>query len=247
MPTRHLSWDGCVNVRDLGGVPTADGGETRFGAVVRADSIRRLSDGGWAALVAYGIRTVVDLRFGSELEADVPRELPVEVVHVPVLPEADSAHWAVLDAIRDGAPDGVAAKRDVYLEFLERFRPNFGLAVGAVAQAPDAVLVHCLAGKDRTGLVTALLLRLANVAVDEVADDYALSERNLAEVHERWIAAAADEVERARRRRTAASPREAIVQVLEELERRYGGARGYLRAAGVDERDLDAVAARLRA
>ena len=85
---RDLVWDGCLNVRELGGLPTGDGGETRFGAVVRADSVRQLSDDGWQALVDHGIRTVVDLRGHDERAEDPPAELPVEVVHVPFF-EAD--------------------------------------------------------------------------------------------------------------------------------------------------------------
>ncbi len=63
MRTRELVWDGCVNVRDLGGLPTEDGRVTRFGAVVRADNVRRLSDAGWEALAGYGIRRIIDLRW----------------------------------------------------------------------------------------------------------------------------------------------------------------------------------------
>src|SRR5262245_29445429 len=87
---RELVWDGCLNVRDLGGHRTVDGSETRYGSVVRADSVRQLTDEGWTAAVDYGVRTVVDLREGGELEADPPGDVPVEVVHVPFL-ERDPA------------------------------------------------------------------------------------------------------------------------------------------------------------
>ena len=78
--SRNLAWDGLLNARDLGGHPTGDGGETRWGQVVRADSVRQLSDEGWQAVVDYGIRTVVDLRSDEELAADPPAELPVGAV-----------------------------------------------------------------------------------------------------------------------------------------------------------------------
>jgi protein-tyrosine phosphatase len=90
--TRDLLWDGCLNVRDLGGLPTADGRETRYGAVVRADSVSQLSDAGWRALVDYGVRMVLDLRGDHEREDDPPADLPVEVVHVPFM-EANEAEW----------------------------------------------------------------------------------------------------------------------------------------------------------
>jgi protein-tyrosine phosphatase len=244
---RRLVWDGCANIRDLGGHPTEDGGTTAFGAVVRADSVRRLSDAGWAQLADYGIRTIVDLRFHDELAADPPFEAPVEVVNVPVLPDPASSHWDEIDAISRAAPDGALGTRAVYLEFLERFSDGFALAVSAVAgAAPGGVVVHCMAGKDRTGLVSALLLRLAGVPVLDVATDYAVSERNLAAFSEPWIAEATDERERERRRRIAATPAAAMEGVLAELDRR-GGVSGYLLAAGVSEPELELVRARLLA
>ena len=233
---RTLTWDGCLNIRDLGGLPTADGGATRFGAIVRADSIRQLSDAGWDALVDYGVRRIVDLRFDSELAADPPQELPVEVVHVSVLPDADSNHWTEIDAIRHAAPDTATATRDVYLECLERFGADFARAIAAVADAPEeAVLIHCLAGKDRTGLLTALLLRLAEVPIAEVAADYALSAEQLITWSTPWIEGAENEEERHRRTRISQTPGPAMIAVLEELERRHGGVGGYLSTAGMEE------------
>ena len=245
-PERALSWDGCFNVRDLGGHATHDGRTTRFGAVVRADSVRLLSDAGWAALLDYGVSRIVDLRFHSELEADPPRELDVDVVHVPLLPEQDDAEWKEINAVNDAAPDAETATRGVYLEFLERRRPQFGAAVAAVAEAPEGtVVVHCVYGKDRTGLVVALLLRLAGVGLDEIAADYAETERNLAERTQEWIDEAQDEAERERRERIARTPPEAMAGVLEELERRYGSVRAYLRAAGVEPEALARATTRL--
>jgi protein-tyrosine phosphatase len=245
-PERTLSWDGCVNVRDLGGHATGDGRTTRFGAIVRADSVRLLSDAGWAALLDYGVSRIVDLRFHSELEADPPRELDVDVVHVPLLPEPDDAEWDEMNAITDTAPDAETATRGVYLEFLERHRTQFGAAVAAVADAPEGtVVVHCFYGKDRTGLVVALLLRLAGVGLDEIGADYAETERHLAERTQEWIDEAQDEVERRRRERIGRTPPEAMAGVLEELERRYGSVRDYLGAAGVEPAALDRTIARL--
>jgi protein tyrosine/serine phosphatase len=247
LPERTLSWDGCVNVRELGGHPTKDGRTTRFGAVVRADSIRQLSDAGWAALLDYGVSQIVDLRFRSELAMDAPRDVDVEVVHVPLLPELDDPEWAEIDSVGDAQPDALAATRAVYLEFLERRRPQFGEAITAVARAPEdgAVVVHCFGGKDRTGLVVALLLRLVGVDRETIGADYALSGHNLRDMTAAWVAKAEDELERLRRTRMGKAPAEAMVAVLEELERRYGSVREYLHAAGVGPTMVDKVAARL--
>ena len=245
-PERTLTWDGCVNVRDLGGHATEDGRTTRFGGVVRADSVRALSDAGWDALLAYGVSRIVDLRFHSDLALDPPRELDVEVVHVPVMHEIDDEEWVEIDAIGDAQPDAAGSTRAVYLEFLERRRPQFAQAFAAVVDAPEGtVVVHCHGGKDRTGLVVALLLRLAGVDVEAIGADYALSGPNLRERTAEWIAEADDELERERRRRIGEAPAEAMVSVLEELERRYGSVREYLRAAGVDPATIDKARARL--
>lgn len=243
---RELFWPDCRNVRDLGGLPLAGGGVTRFRSVVRADNVRRLTDTGVEQLVAYGVSTVVDLRYRAEREADPPRELTVPVVSVPLLGERPAEDGSVAQLAME-APSVAEAVRAVYLWMLERFRPNFARAIEAVAAAPaGVVLVHCQGGKDRAGLVAALLLRLAGVELEPIARDYALSERNLGRWLGDWIADAADPDEREVRRRIAASPAEAMVGVLEELERRYGDVRGYLREAGADAAAIAESAARLR-
>jgi protein-tyrosine phosphatase len=244
---RTLVWDGCLNVRDLGGHPTEDGGTTRFGAIVRADSIRQLSDEGWTALVEYGIRTIVDLRLHEELEADPPRELPVDVVHVSLFGTPDRSYWREIDAIGAAAANEVAATRDVYLRLIEDNREQAATAIRAVAGAPDGgVLIHCQAGKDRTGLVTALLLRLAGVGHAEIGVDYSLSAESLASVLDDWVAEADEEAERERRRRQSATPADSMRNVLQELERRYGGVAEFLRAGGATDDDLARARARLR-
>jgi protein-tyrosine phosphatase len=244
--SRNLSWDGLLNARDLGGHPTEDGDETRWGSIVRADSVRRLSEEGWQAVVDYGIRTVVDLRSDEELAEDPPAELPVDAVHVSFFADRPDVFEQVEQASVHAA-NHAEATRDVYLIFLEHFRANVAAAIRAVGQAPaGGVVVHCHGGKDRTGLVTAFLLRLAGVPIAEIAADYALSEERLRTRHEQWFASAADEAELDRLHRIAATPESSMVEVLEELERRYGSIEGYLRAGGATDEDLERARARLR-
>ena len=246
---RDLVWDGCLNVRDLGGLDTANGGRTRYGAVVRADDVHQLSDEGWRALVDHGIRTVLDLRGDHEREDDPPAELPVEVVHVPFM-EASEAEWdeiaEEIEATAVAAPDVASSTRDVYLIFLERFKANVAAAVRALAQAPEGgIVIHCVGGKDRTGLLVAFLLHLAGVDDREVAADYALSEERLLSRHQAWFEAAESDEELARLQRIARTPAASMEGVFAELERRYGGVEGYLRAAGVSDEELALVRARL--
>ncbi len=247
MTERRLDWEGCLNVRDLGGHPTEDGGETRMGVVVRADSVRRLTEAGWQSLVDYGIRRILDLRLESELEEDPPGDLPVEVVHVSFLEDVPLERQIEIFQRWIDAPDDVTATRDGYLEMLETYRGNVAAAISAVAGVPEGgVLVHCMGGKDRTGLVAALLLRLVGVSVSDIAADYGLSAENIKPLWQVWVEDAGDENERELRRRLSASPAEAMAQVLETLERERGSVRQYLLDAGASDEDLDHVVARLR-
>jgi protein tyrosine/serine phosphatase len=122
-----------------------------------------------------------------------------------------------------------------------------GAAVRAVADAPaGGVVVHCVGGKDRTGLLTALLLHLAGVPVEDIAADYALSEERLRPRHDAWLEAADTEAERRRLERITQTPPEVITGLFEELERRYGSVENYLRSAGVSDEGLARARARLR-
>jgi len=242
---RTLRWDGCCNVRDLGGHATEDGRSTRFGAVVRSDNVRLLSDEGWRQLVEYGVTRILDLRFPAELANDPPSEIPIEVVHVPLLEDPISVD--IDRSLRD-LKEPRAWRRAVYLAFLDRFAGNFAGAVTAVARAPaGAVLVHCQGGVDRTGLVAALLLRVAGVAIDTIADDYAASEANWAPFRAEWISEAKDDDERERRRLLSIMPAEAMRDVLLELEGQHASTPAYLADAGVDNRDLERIRQRLLA
>ena len=174
MDNRHLEWAGCRNMRDLGGLPTGDGGTTRWRSIVRADSLDRLTPEGWNSLHAYGVRTVVDLREADELNPDVVRPAGITVVNVPLDDNADTAFWyRCTDDDIDGTPL-------YYRPFLDRKADRCAAALTAVARAgPDGVVVHCGIGRDRTGLVALLLLALAGVSPEAIIDDYALSGERL--------------------------------------------------------------------
>jgi protein-tyrosine phosphatase len=213
---------------------------------VRADTVRQLTDAGWRSVLDYGVRTIVDLRSNEELAEDPPADLPIEAVHVSFFDDRPDVFEQVENA-STRAETHAEATREVYLIFLEHFRENVAAAIRAVANAPEGgVVVHCHGGKDRTGLVSAVLLRLAGVPIEEIAADYALSEERLRTRHEEWFASAADERELARLHRIASTPAPSMVGVLEELERRYGSIAGYLRAGGATDDELERARARLR-
>jgi hypothetical protein len=178
-PTRQLDWDGCANVRDLGGLPTLDGRETRFGRLVRADALDRLTPAGWSALMGHGVRTVIDLREPAERTASVvdrPGELAT--LELPLDGREEREFWRVW---ADGPQFGTPL---YYRPHVARFPERSARVLAAIADAaPGAVAVHCQGGRDRTGQVAMVLLALVGVTPNAIADDYLLSREQLARLH----------------------------------------------------------------
>ena len=248
---RTLVWDGCVNVRDLGGIPTEDGGETRSGGVIRSDNIGGLTPDGWRALARHGVVRIVDLRWPEERAQDPPRDVgaDVEVVHVAVLGpsfEESSEFFRELDAHVDTVEDAADHYAYSYVEFLERNRERFAQALAAVADADGPVVIHCMGGKDRTGLVAGLLLRLAGVSLEEIGHDYSLSGPNLAVTLDAWLDSAPNPAERARRVKLSTTPADAMARVIASIEERYGSVTAYLEAGGLRPDQIDRLRERLR-
>lgn len=226
---RALAWEGCLNARDLGGLPLESGGETQFGVVVRADSIRGLTEAGWQALAGYGVAVAVDLRSDDDCAHDPPGGVPIEVIRLPI--DGDT-----LPEVREWA-----SMRSAYTALLGGFAHCFAGAATAVARADGPVVIHCQGGRDRAGLASALLLRLAGVPLEEVAADHALSDPNLRPVLDSWLADASDEWTLERRRRVTTAPGRTMAEVLAGVD-----ARAYLSAGGASDADLDTVVVRLR-
>jgi protein-tyrosine phosphatase len=233
---RHLDWDGCCNVRDLGGLRTADGHRTRRGAVVRADALDRLSAAGWSALHAHGIRTVIDLRNDHERAPDAaPRPAGITTVHAPLDGVEDTEFW---ERWAGGPQFGTPL---YYRPFLDRFPQRAAGVIVAVARAgPGGVVVHCGIGRDRTGLIAMLLLALVGVAPEDVAADYELSRDRVRTLLGRLGQEDhVPEIE-AYLERGGTSSREAVIATLTALD-----VEAHLRAGGLGAGDLAALRVRL--
>jgi protein-tyrosine phosphatase len=237
---RRLAWEGLLNARDLGGYPTANGGETRWRAIVRSDSLTTLTERGQVALVEYGVRSIIDLRHPSVV-AQYPHPFATAGSHTiryTNYPFTDPA------SPHEGEPDTLAL---LYIGRLERVADRIGAVMTEIANAPDGgVLIHCVGGKDRTGLVAGLLLSLVGVAPETVAADYALSGDYLRSREEEFLRNGPGE--RAERERLIAkfSPKaEVMLEVLSNMEERHGGAESYLLHAGVSPDDIGRLRRRL--
>jgi protein-tyrosine phosphatase len=233
---RHLDWDGCFNVRDLGGLGASGGRETRWGAVVRADSLDQLTAAGWAALSEHGVRTVIDLRNDDERGSDeAPRPSGVTTMQVPLDGTDDREFWDVWES---GPQFGTPL---YYRPHLDRFPERSVAVIAAIARAePGGVVFHCVGGRDRAGQIAMLVLAVVGVAPEDIAADYALSAERLRARY----AARGEEDEGALLDAFLAdqgtSAREIIIAVLAELD-----VEAHLRAGGLTDADLAALRARL--
>jgi hypothetical protein len=232
-PERILRWDGCVNVRDLGGLPLADGGETAYRVVVRADALPLLTAAGRQALVDYRVSLVVNLRPQREDDEDAMDGLPVPVVRLAMDPRPVAAAWEW------------PTMREAYLGLADRYRGELAQALTLLGSSEPPAAIHCAGGRDRTGIACGMALWLAGVEPDAIAADHALSDVHLVERSASWLAQSADEAERERRKRVIEPPGRTLVDVLEEIEA-TDGIRARLVTAGADEAALDRLVARLR-
>jgi protein-tyrosine phosphatase len=237
-PARSLPFSVTFNFRDVGGYPALGGATVRWRRLFRSDSLHRLGEADRAAFEALGIRTVVDLR--RPREVDKVGRIPVH--HAPVYHHLHPEH-AEWDAatLHDDLDRWLA---DRYLELADDGRVGIGQALAVIADAKAApVVVHCMAGKDRTGVVCAVTLALLGVDDRDIADDYALS----AESSRRLSAWVLEDDPAAVPLPDAflAAPAGAMALFLRDLRERFGSIEGYARAAGLTAEQVDALRAHL--
>ena len=243
---RFVPLAGAFNFRDLGGYATQDGRRVRSGLLYRSDTLHRLTDADVELLRGLELRTVIDLRAADELEEHGPGRLGGNVVVVHNLPMFDDTRTLAIDGL--AAEDAIGKLAELYVRMLERGGPALARTVELLA-APDALpaVFHCMAGKDRTGIVAAVLLQAMGVADDVIAKDYAISTGALRRAYE-WWREQAPESERPASRLPdwiLASQAGTMLRFLGELRARHRSARGLLTDIGVDPPTLDRLAATL--
>ena len=237
---RVVTLDGSLNTRDLGGLPLAHGGRTRFGVMLRSDAVLGLGLLDAERLEKVGLTTVIDLRGVGERERAVSAFVGrdgVEVHHVEI--------WqAIHDA--GATPSDPWDLIAHYLAALDHAAGAFAQATRVLVAAPGAALFHCTAGKDRTGLLAALVLEAVGVPRSVVIDDYVLTHDRIDPLRERLLVDAESRgIAREDFARLLGATPELLQPALEHLDARYGGARAYLRSAGVEAGTLQRLEERL--
>lgn len=243
-PARHLPLTGVRNLRDAGGYATADGRAVRWRTLLRWDSLHELDEEGRTALRDLGLRTVVDLRSPMEIErwpnvfaaTDAPRYL-----HRPLSPTPAGT-------IAAPSSEQTADLEVIYRRFVDQSHEGIGAALIALSEQ-DAfpALVHCMAGKDRTGLVVALLLAIAGVPHETIAEDYALTARYL---DAEFVSGAAERAgtygySAEQFTRLLACPPEFMLGILDYVGVQYGGVEGYCARIGLSDANMTAIRAAL--
>ena len=246
-PRRHLDLEGGCNVRDIGGYATSNGPATRWRTFLRSGSMHRLTPASQAALVDYGLRTVIDLRRTREVEEmpNVFAESPREIYHHQNM-IGDDPLAGKNDAVETGEyAEWIVAS---YSTWLELRQPQIGQTLATLAE-PGALpaVYHCAGGKDRTGIISALLLGIAGVPAETIAEDYALSARYLMDRYfAEWAPSGVtpsnytwEDYQR------DFCPPEAMLRVLGHLDERYGGIEEYVRQIGLGQTQIDGLRAAL--
>jgi len=242
-PYRTLQWDACLNIRDLGGYQTADGSVTRWGAVLRGDTLTRLSPAGCSALIEYGVRTIIDLRSPGEIHIEphpfAESTTGVAYHRIPLFHDQDTSKASWIDAARSLV--------EVYETTLAQSQDRIVATLRTIANAdPGVVVFHCHAGKDRTGLIAMFLLAIAGVPDQTIIADYALSDQNLASIHNEILARFADQPERQQYvGRLLYTRPEYMHATLQLLRDRYNSPISYLTTAGLAIAEIDLLRQRL--
>jgi protein tyrosine/serine phosphatase len=248
--SRRLDWSDCRNTRDLGGLP-ARSGTTRRGVLIRSDNVASLTAAGRQAMIDYGVTTVIDLRAASELKgapgppfSDFQSTSPVSARteidgSLPVyvnLPFVDDKTASTLN----DSP----SMPDRYKMMIDLRQAAIGAIFTAIAEADGPVLFHCFAGKDRTGLVAAMLLSLGGVETEAIGADYAETDAQLATRYVEWLAKATPQRVEEMRGELRCPP-EWILSTLDHVQRKWGGVDSYLEAAGVTPDDIERLGSKL--
>lgn len=238
---RVIELQGCLNFRDLGGYPTRAGRKLRWRQLFRSDGLHHLT----AADVAFlrdelRIDEVIDLRSTAEVRTDGIGPLGGEPIRRHHLPLFDS------DVVQQSQPDSVRTLADRYFLLAEFARLAIAQVIETLAAASGPAIYHCAAGKDRTGVISAVLLGLLEVPDEIVVADYAATQQNLDAIIERLMSTKGYETMlSALPPDTLHAQPETMISLLERIRETYGSMREYALSIGVSAESIESLKTRL--
>ena len=224
---RHLKLAGCHNLRELGGYTTSDGKQIQWSTLLRSDSLHGLPLSSQQQVIDYGVRTIIDLRTQSEVKRKsyaLSNTSEIEYFNLPLVEDRSQSE---------------SIKQKTLFEhncfFLEERSPKIKKILETIATQQTPLVIHCAAGKDRTGIIIALLLAVANVPVATIAEDYQLSDRYLAPLYSKIRQQAIKEGFA----HLLESPPQIIIDTFAYLAQNYGEINNYLEniAISLETRD----------
>ena len=244
MHYRRLPLKPLYTCRDLGGYPTADGGMTRYGVFLRSEAPCELPEEDVEALVRYGVTGSADLRSADE-QAARPSQLKGRVHYYP----CPLIHRAAMFGDESHASADFDWGRE-YCEMLGYNGEFVRRALPLAAEEPGVFHYHCTTGKDRTGVLSCLLLALAGVSREDIAADYCVSQIYLEPVYARMRSGAlklstqgtiTTEDVPGGMDRFFHTPASAMLALMDHIQSAYGGAEAFVRACGVPQNVVDAI------
>lgn len=224
---RHLPLESSYNIRDIGGYTTVDGYQTRWKTILRSDSLHRLTPESQQALIDYGVKTIIDLRYSSEVQQKpsvFAESSQIKYINIPLFGDE------LLERLKP-----IDNQAEQYYVWLDSCQLQFQKILETIIQSLSSpVLIHCTGGKDRTGLTIALLLSVAKVPVNTIVEDFVLSGDYLAPMFAPFLP-------KARELGYAymfECRSETLLDTFKYLDQKYGGAIGYLQTIGLTNEQI---------
>lgn len=233
----HIHIVGTYNVRDLGGLPTLTGKQTKLHTILRAGNLDKLPVTSQEQLLTYGVTTIIDIR--DEWEA----------THYPnVFAHSPRVNYHNLPLLGDSLSNDITWQsesesyddlHELYIKYVERCQTQIAQIFTTIASSPSATLFHCHAGKDRTGIIAALLLSVVGVSIHDISEDYRVSSTQIPHLIDEWRQYAmknGQDMERFNRK--VASVPQTIIEMLHFIQSKYDNTANYLLTCGLSKARL---------